>query len=100
TEGGARWAAQVFRDNSDGEEQIAIVHGKLDPERPALVRMHSLDIFADVFGEAGERTGLLHGAMRMIEQAGAGVIVALRLASPTAFSLSLDQHSGKPVEHM
>jgi len=100
TESGAQWAAQVFRDKSDGEEQIAIVHGKLDPEQPALVRMHSLDIFADVFGEAGDRTGLLHGAMRMIEQAGAGVIVALRVTSPTAFSRSLDQHAGKLVEPM
>ncbi|GAC1583249.1 MAG: 3,4-dihydroxy-2-butanone-4-phosphate synthase [Sphingomicrobium sp.] len=100
TASGAEWAAQVFRDKSDGEEQIAIVHGRLDPQQPALVRMHSMDIFADVFGEASSRAQLLQGAMRMIEHAGAGVIVALRVASPTAFSRSLDRRSGKPVEPM
>ena len=97
-ESGAEWAAQVFRDKSDGEEQVAIVHGKLDPNRPALVRMHSMDIFADVLGEEGPRGGLLRGAMRMIEQDGAGVIVALRVASPTALSRLLDKRSGRPVE--
>jgi 3,4-dihydroxy 2-butanone 4-phosphate synthase/GTP cyclohydrolase II len=40
---GAAWQAQVFRDKASGEEQLALVHGTLDPELPALVRMHSLD---------------------------------------------------------
>src|SRR5919107_345441 len=57
---GADWQAQVFRDKSSGEEQLALVHGTLDPDKPVLVRMHSLDLFADVLGEAGERAGLLH----------------------------------------
>src|SRR5690349_5868153 len=46
--GGAEWQARVFRDKATGEEQLALVHGLIDPERPALVRMHSLDLFADV----------------------------------------------------
>ena len=95
--GGAEWIAQVYRDKSDGTEQIAIVHGKLDPDQPAMVRMHSLDLFADVFGEPGERAGLLHGAMAMIEHAGAGVIVALRVISEQAFSREMDDRSGKSV---
>src|SRR5690349_14460174 len=37
--GGADWQAQVFRDKASGEEQLALVHGALDPERPVLVRM-------------------------------------------------------------
>ena len=45
---GAAWQAHVFRDKASGEEQLALVHGELDPERPSLVRMHSLDLFADV----------------------------------------------------
>src|SRR5881397_961634 len=49
---GAPWQAHVFRDKSSGEEQLALVHGTLDPEKPALVRMHSLDLFADVIGES------------------------------------------------
>jgi 3,4-dihydroxy 2-butanone 4-phosphate synthase/GTP cyclohydrolase II len=95
---GAEWQAQVFRDKATGDEQLALVHGAIDPERPALVRMHSLDLFADVLGEAGERSGLLQGSMRMIEREGAGVVVALHAASPGSLSRSTDLRSGKPAE--
>src|SRR5438132_1749069 len=63
-ESGAEWQAQVFRDKATGEEQLALVRGSLDTSKPVLVRMHSLDLFGDVLGEAGLRSGLLHGAMR------------------------------------
>src|SRR5213082_2534021 len=49
---GAQWQAQVFRDKASGEEQLALVHGTIDPDHPVLVRMHSLDLFADVIGES------------------------------------------------
>ncbi len=97
-EGGAQWQAQVFRDKASGEEQMALVHGALDPSAPVMVRMHSLDLFADVLGEAGARSGMLRGAMRMIEAHGSGVVVALHAASPAALSRSIDLRSGKPVE--
>ena len=56
---GAEWQAQVFRDKASGEEQLALVHGAIDPAEPAMVRMHSLDLFADVLGEVGPRSGVL-----------------------------------------
>jgi 3,4-dihydroxy 2-butanone 4-phosphate synthase/GTP cyclohydrolase II len=95
---GATWQAQVFRDKATGAEQLAMVHGTLDPENPVLVRMHSLDLFADVLGEASDRSGLLPGAMAMIEEHGAGVIVALHAASPGSLSRATDLRSGKPAE--
>jgi 3,4-dihydroxy 2-butanone 4-phosphate synthase/GTP cyclohydrolase II len=95
---GAEWQAQVFRDKATGEEQLALVHGALDTDQPVLVRMHSLDLFADVLGESGGRSGLLHGAMRMIEAEGSGVLVALHAAAPGSLSRSIDLRSGKPVE--
>jgi len=94
----AAWQAQVFRDKASGEEQMALIHGALDPDAPVMVRMHSLDLFADVLGEAGSRAGVLQGAMRMIEAHGSGVVVALHAAAPGALSRSLDLRSGKPVE--
>jgi len=95
---GAPWQAQVFRDKSGGEEQLALVHGTLETDRPVLVRMHSIDLFADLLGEKGPRSGVLHGAMRMIEQEGSGVVVALHAAAPGSLSRSIDLRSGKPVE--
>ena len=96
--GGADWQAQVFRDKSSGEEQLALVHGTLDTDRPVLVRMHSLDLFADVLGESCARSGVLQGAMRMIEQEGSGVVVTLHAAAPGSLSRSIDLRAGKPVE--
>jgi len=95
---GLEWQAQVFRDKATGEEQLALVHGTLDPARPVLVRMHSLDLFADVLGETTARSGLLQGAMRAIEEEGAGVVVALHAAAPGSLSRSIDLRAGKPAE--
>ena len=52
-----RGPAQVFRDKASGEEQLALVHGAIDPDAPTLVRMHSIDLFADLLGEAGAARG-------------------------------------------
>jgi 3,4-dihydroxy 2-butanone 4-phosphate synthase/GTP cyclohydrolase II len=95
---GAEWQAQVFRDKATGEEQLALVHGALNTTKPVLVRMHSLDLFADVLGEASPRSGQLQGAMRMIEQEGSGVVVALHAAAPGSLSRSADLRSGKAPE--
>jgi 3,4-dihydroxy 2-butanone 4-phosphate synthase/GTP cyclohydrolase II len=59
--------------------------------------MHSLDLFSDVLGEAGARSGLLQRAMRMIEAQGSGVVVALHAAAPGSLSRSLGVRSGEPV---
>ena len=95
---GAPWQAQVFRDKSSGEEQLALIHGTLDPTQPVLVRMHSLDLFADLIGESSPRSGVLQGAMRMIEQQGSGVVVALHAAAQGSLSRSIDLRAGKPAE--
>ena len=94
---GAPWQAQVFRDKANGEEQLVLVHGTLDPTKPVLVRMHSLDLFADVLGEPGQKSGVFHGAMRMIEEEGSGVVVALHGAAPGSLSRSIDIRAGKPA---
>ncbi|HET6535363.1 MAG TPA: 3,4-dihydroxy-2-butanone-4-phosphate synthase [Sphingomicrobium sp.] len=95
---GAEWQAQVFRDKASGEEQLALVYGALDTTGPVLVRMHSLDLFADVLGESGHKSGALQGAMRMIEEEGSGVVVTLHAAAPGSLSRSIDVRSGRPAE--
>jgi 3,4-dihydroxy 2-butanone 4-phosphate synthase / GTP cyclohydrolase II len=95
---GAQWQAQVFRDKSSGEEQLALVHGTLDTTKPVLVRMHSLDLFADVLGERGAKSDLLHAAMRMIEEEGSGVAITLHAAAAGSLSRSIDLRAGKPAE--
>jgi len=95
---GLDWQAQVFRDKASGEEQLVLVHGMLDTTKPVTVRMHSLDLFADVIGESSPRAGVLQAAMRMIEKEGSGVVVTLHAAAPGSLSRSIDLRAGKPVE--
>src|ERR671916_1265703 len=65
---GGTWTARTFLNKALGNEQIALVKGKVDPARPTLVRMHALSIFADAFAEHGARGGLLEGAMKAIAE--------------------------------
>jgi 3,4-dihydroxy 2-butanone 4-phosphate synthase/GTP cyclohydrolase II len=74
---GGEWKAISYYNKATGDEQIALVKGKVDPDRPTLVRMHAQALFADMFGEVSKRGGLLEGAMKIIGEEGAGVIVVL-----------------------
>ena len=92
---GGTWTAKTFLNSASGVEQIALVKGRVDPEKPTLVRMHALSLFADAFAEAGERGGLLEGAMQAIAEEGAGVIVVINRPMPDALSQALKVRSGE-----
>ncbi|GFZ26568.1 GTP cyclohydrolase II [Lactobacillus corticis] len=58
---------------------LALVKGKIDPSQPVLTRIHSECMTGDTFGskrcDCGDQ---LHTAMRMIDDAGSGVLLYLR----------------------
>jgi 3,4-dihydroxy 2-butanone 4-phosphate synthase/GTP cyclohydrolase II len=91
---GGSWTAKTFLNKASGMEQIALVKGHVAPGQPTLVRMHGLSLIPDVFAEAGERGGLLEGAMEVIAAEGAGVIVVINRPAPDAFSQALRVRSG------
>lgn len=95
---GQEWNCVVFRDKSSDSEQFALVHGTIDVTQPVLVRMHSIDIFADTLGEASDRAGLFQGAMKMIEDQGAGVIVTLRADAPKPLARAAARRSSTPAD--
>ncbi len=67
-----------YRNDVDGAEHVALVMGRVEGEKNVLVRMHSKCLTGDVFGSRRCDCGVqLHGAMRQIGEAGAGVIVYL-----------------------
>jgi 3,4-dihydroxy 2-butanone 4-phosphate synthase/GTP cyclohydrolase II len=74
---GGDWKAITFVNRVTGDELIALQKGKVDPSKPTLVRMHTMSMFVDVFGEENERSGLLSHSMQAIGEAGAGVIVVI-----------------------
>ena len=68
-------------------EHIALVKGDLEAPGPVMVRMHALNVLDDVLGaRTPDRGGELHESMRMIGDAGRGVIVLIR--EPRATSLT------------
>jgi len=92
---GGTWTAKTFLNKALGNEQIALVKGKVDPAKPTLVRMHALSLFSDAFGEANDRSGLLHRAMEIIGEEGSGVIVVINRPAPDALSRALNVRAGK-----
>lgn len=69
----------AYRSNVDPAEHIALVMGKIDPEEPAVVRVHSECLTGDIFGsqrcDCGEQ---LDAAMSQIADAGVGALVYMR----------------------
>jgi 3,4-dihydroxy 2-butanone 4-phosphate synthase/GTP cyclohydrolase II len=92
---GGTWTAKTFLNKALGNEQIALVKGRVDPDKPTLVRMHALSLFGDAFGEASERAGLLQGAMKIIGEEGTGVIVVINRPSPDALTRALKVRAGQ-----
>ncbi len=74
---GGRWKAVTFFNKATGDETMALVKGRITPDAPTLVRMHTLSMFVDVFGEENERAGLLSRSMEAIAEAGSGVLVLI-----------------------
>ncbi len=67
-----------YRNDVDNAEHVALVFGEVSGGRDVLVRIHSKCLTGDVFGSARCDCGWqLQTAMRMIAEAGAGVVVYL-----------------------
>ena len=74
---GGDWKAITFFNKATGDETMALVKGRIDPAKPSLVRMHTLSIFFDIYGEVSDRSELLHRSMEIIGEDGTGVIVVI-----------------------
>ncbi len=83
---GGRWAAKTYANTAEYGEHMVLLKGRVDPDKPTLVRMHTLSAFTDLFHETGDRAGQLQRAMDVIGEEGAGIIVIIRDGSPTAIS--------------
>jgi len=71
--------AVVYENDVDDLLHIAMVKGKIDPEKAVLVRVHSECLTGDIFGslrcDCGDQ---LQTAMEMIDQEGSGVLLYIR----------------------
>jgi 3,4-dihydroxy 2-butanone 4-phosphate synthase/GTP cyclohydrolase II len=69
----------AYENDVDQAQHLALVKGKIEPEKPVLVRVHSECLTSDVFGsqrcDCGDQ---LRTAMRQVAEEGTGVILYLR----------------------
>ncbi|MEP6603622.1 MAG: bifunctional 3,4-dihydroxy-2-butanone-4-phosphate synthase/GTP cyclohydrolase II [Spartobacteria bacterium] len=69
----------LYRSKLDGAHHLALVRGKIDKEKPTLVRVHSECLTGDVFGSRRCDCGnQLHAALKQIAGEGNGVLVYMR----------------------
>ena len=74
---GGDWLARTYHNKATDDETMTLIKGRIDPSKPTLVRMHTLSIFSDIFGEQNERSDLLRRSMELIGEEGSGVIVVI-----------------------
>ncbi|MBS4029734.1 MAG: GTP cyclohydrolase II, partial [Ignavibacteriales bacterium] len=69
----------TYKCDTDGKEHIALTKGEIRSEEPTLVRVHSECLTGDVFhSQRCDCNEQLHTAMKMVEQAGKGVVLYMR----------------------
>ncbi|CAN0376645.1 unnamed protein product, partial [Phaeothamnion confervicola] len=104
---GGEFKLVVYASKISGGEHVALVKGDITTPEPVLVRMHQANPFTDALGDtyggeffgggARKRVGELEASMRMIAEAGRGVIVLIRDHEPTMFSRIVLERQGKTV---
>jgi 3,4-dihydroxy 2-butanone 4-phosphate synthase/GTP cyclohydrolase II len=84
---GGKFRMHVYVNKAAYAEHIALVKGDVAAPGPVLVRMHALNVLDDVLADRSSgRGGELQSAMRMISEAGRGVVVLIREPLPTSLS--------------
>ncbi len=82
---GGRFRMVVYVNKIQYAEHVALIKGDISGPEPVLVRVQAFDVLG-VLGDRANRANLLHGAMRMVADAGRGVVVLIREPSPTSLS--------------
>ena len=84
----------VYVNQVEYAEHIALVKGDVSDGEPVHVRMHSLNVLADLLGDQPDHGSQLHAAMTEIGRRGRGVVVLIREARPTALSDIVERRLG------
>jgi 3,4-dihydroxy 2-butanone 4-phosphate synthase/GTP cyclohydrolase II len=80
---GGDWKMIVYVNELEYAEHIALVKGDITTPEPVLVRMHAVNIFSDILAWKPYEPDVLGESMRIIAEAGRGVVVLLRSTRPT-----------------
>ncbi|WP_149535988.1 3,4-dihydroxy-2-butanone-4-phosphate synthase [Siccirubricoccus phaeus] len=92
---GGEWQLVVYAQTLEHGEHLALVKGDVTVPGPVHVRMHAANLLHDTIMGTGSRD--LHEAMRMISQAGRGVVVVIRDWRPTNMSEQVKRNKDRRV---
>ncbi|MCH9809182.1 MAG: 3,4-dihydroxy-2-butanone-4-phosphate synthase [Alphaproteobacteria bacterium] len=82
---GGDFRMHVYETHVDPAEHIALIKGDISQAGPVLVRVHAVNPLADLAGIGSTHPdGLIEQSLRMIAQAGTGVLVLIRDIRPRA----------------
>ena len=74
-----KFVIHIYKSETDFKEHVALVKGEIRADKPVLVRVHSECLTGDVFGSLRcDCNDQLVAAMKMVEEAGEGVVVYMR----------------------
>jgi 3,4-dihydroxy 2-butanone 4-phosphate synthase/GTP cyclohydrolase II len=85
---GGTFDLHVYETTVEPVEHLALVRGDLSGPGPVLVRVHAVDVPADLLGvhAKGGESALIRKSMEAIAQEGRGVLVLIRDLRPKGFS--------------
>jgi len=86
-----QFQAIAYRSLNDRETHLALIRGEVAGDEPVLVRMHSRNIFSDVFGFGADAREAIEGSIERIAAADRGVFVYLH-ADSAGFKLAPREH--------
>ena len=88
----------VYRSEVDGGEHVALVKGEIDPARDTLVRVHQVDLTADLLGWSTAHLEYIPRALRIIADH-PGQAVAVFVRDPSHDSISKRIAGGRKSYH-
>jgi len=98
---GGRFRMVIYRNIIDGTEHVVLTKGKIDPDKPTLVRMHRVDMAADMLGHVEARRDYVPRALKAIaEYEGAGAAVFIRDSNPAWLSERYGQPDVSQTENV
>jgi len=84
---GGRFRMLVYRNVLDHTEHVVLAKGRISPDQPVRVRMHRVDMAADMLGHIESRRDYVPRALQAIaDHDGPGVAVFIRDSNPAWLS--------------
>lgn len=80
---GGKFRMVIYRNSIDQTEHVVLTKGRIEPDKPTLVRMHRVDLATDMLGAVEARQDYVPKALKALEAYdGAGVAVFIRDSNP------------------